>query len=46
MGVLFGVLGVVLATPMAIVTIVMIQMLYIQDVLNEDVRLMGDHVHE
>jgi predicted PurR-regulated permease PerM len=43
MGVLFGVMGVLLATPLALVGIVVIQMLYIEDVLKDEVRIMGRH---
>ena len=43
MGVLFGVLGLLLATPLAVVTIVMVQMLYVEDVLGDDVKVMGEH---
>ncbi|MBD3257778.1 AI-2E family transporter [candidate division GN15 bacterium] len=43
MSVLFGILGMLLATPLALVGIVMIQMLYVEDVLHDDVRIMGHH---
>jgi predicted PurR-regulated permease PerM len=43
MGVLFGILGIFLATPFAVVVIVAVQTLYIQDVLNEDTVVMGVH---
>ncbi|MFB6278710.1 MAG: AI-2E family transporter [Salinibacter sp.] len=38
-----GAAGVLLATPLAIVLIVLIQMLYVEDVLGEDVALLGEH---
>lgn len=41
-GVLFGALGVVLAAPLAVVLIVAVQMLYVQDVLGEEVKILGD----
>lgn len=43
MSVLFGVMGMLLATPLALVAIVVIQMLYIEDVLKDKVRIMGQH---
>jgi predicted PurR-regulated permease PerM len=42
MAVLFGGLGVLLATPLAVVIIVLIQMLYIHDVLRDRIRLLGE----
>jgi predicted PurR-regulated permease PerM len=42
MAVLFGGLGVLLATPIAVVIIVLIQMLYIHDVLGDRIRLLGE----
>lgn len=41
LGVLFGTIGVLLATPMAVVSIVLVQMLYIQDLLGRDVEVLG-----
>lgn len=38
-----GAVGVLLATPLTIVLIVLIQMLYVEDVLGEDVSLLGEH---
>jgi predicted PurR-regulated permease PerM len=35
--------GVLLATPLTIVLIVLIQMLYVEDVLGEEVSLLGEH---
>lgn len=42
MGVLFGALGVFIATPLAVVAIVLVQMLYIEDVLGEPVTPLGE----
>jgi predicted PurR-regulated permease PerM len=42
MGILFGFLGVLLATPFSVVIIVLVQMLYVQDVLGNRVRILGD----
>ena len=41
LGMAGGVLGVLLATPLAVVTVVLLQMLYVQDALGEDVEVMG-----
>lgn len=43
MGILFGFLGVLLATPLAVTVMVLIQMLYVQDVLGRPVRVVGQH---
>lgn len=42
MGVLFGFYGVVLATPMVVAIIVLVQMLYVQDLLNTEVTVLGE----
>lgn len=42
LGVLFGPWGVVLAVPIAAVLVVSVKMLYLEDVLGEDVRLPGE----
>jgi len=42
MGVLFGSLGVLIATPLAAVVIITVQMLYIQDTLGDTVTVLGD----
>jgi predicted PurR-regulated permease PerM len=42
-GALFGVVGVLLATPIAVAAIVLIQMLYVQDILGEEVDVIGAH---
>lgn len=41
MGVLFGLLGLLLATPLAVVIIVLTQMLYLQGVLGDRVEVLG-----
>lgn len=41
-GVLGGLPGVILATPLAVVAAVAIQMLYVEDVLGESVEVLGD----
>ena len=43
MGLFYGLFGVLLATPTAVVVIVLIQMLYVQDVLKYPVRILGEH---
>jgi predicted PurR-regulated permease PerM len=43
LGLLAGILGLFLATPLAVVAVVALQMLYLQDVLGEDVTLLDDH---
>ena len=40
---LFGTLGVVFSTPLTVVAIVLIQTLYLQDVLGEKVAVIGEH---
>lgn len=42
MAVLFGGMGVLLATPIAVVVIVVVQMLYVQDVLGDRMKLLGE----
>ncbi len=41
MGLLAGAVGVLLATPLAVVIVVLIQMLYVQDVLKDRIAVMG-----
>lgn len=41
-GVLFGPMGVLLATPLALVALVMVRSLYLRDVLGEDVPIPGE----
>lgn len=43
MGLFYGLFGVLLATPTAVVVIVLIQMLYVQDRLGYPVRILGEH---
>ncbi len=43
MGVLAGAFGVLLATPLAVIIIVLVQMLYIQDVLGDKIKILGEH---
>lgn len=38
---LFGIMGIVFSTPLTVVAIVLVQMLYVQDVLDEDVTVLG-----
>jgi predicted PurR-regulated permease PerM len=42
MGVLFGLLGLLLATPLTVSAIVLVQALYVQDVLGEPIELLGE----
>lgn len=41
-GVLAGFIGVVLAEPLAVLTAILVQMLYIEDLLGDSVRVMGE----
>ena len=41
LGTLLGFTGILVATPLAVTLIVLIQMLYVEDVLGDDVRLLG-----
>jgi predicted PurR-regulated permease PerM len=43
MGVLLGFLGLLLATPLVVVFIVLTQMIYVRGVLGDPVRLLGEH---
>lgn len=43
MGVVFGVMGLIVATPLMVAGIVAVQMLYVQDRLGRDVAVMGQH---
>ena len=45
MGVLFGVLGVLLATPLVVAVIVLIQIYYVQAVLGEEAVVLGSRHH-
>ncbi len=42
-GTLLGILGMLLATPLGVLAIVLIQMLYVEDVLGDKVKIMGKH---
>jgi predicted PurR-regulated permease PerM len=42
-GVLLGFLGILLATPLVVVITVLVQMLYVEQVLGEKVKILGDH---
>jgi predicted PurR-regulated permease PerM len=44
-GTFYGLLGVLLATPIAIVIIVLVQMLYIRDIIKDPVKVLGEHHH-
>lgn len=41
LGVLAGLVGVAVATPIAVVVVILVQMLYVEDVLGDDVEVMG-----
>lgn len=43
MGLFYGLFGVLIATPLAVVAIVTIQILYVQNILGDPVRLLGEH---
>lgn len=45
MGVLAGATGIFLATPLAVSVIVVLQMLYVESVLGDSVRVLGQHGH-
>ena len=40
---LFGLGGVIFSTPLTVVAIILVQMLYVQDVLGEKVKVLGTH---
>lgn len=40
-GLVFGIAGVILATPLAVIAMVLIGMLYVQDVLGKDIKVPG-----
>lgn len=40
---LFGLAGVIFSTPLTVVGIILVQMLYVQDVLGENVAVLGTH---
>jgi predicted PurR-regulated permease PerM len=41
MGALMGIMGVLFATPLAVVFIILIQMLYVRDVLGDSIKILG-----
>jgi predicted PurR-regulated permease PerM len=41
-GMVAGIVGVILATPLAVVATVVVQMLYVEDVLHEEIEVMGE----
>jgi predicted PurR-regulated permease PerM len=41
LGVLAGAVGIALATPLSVAVVVLVQMLYVEDVLGDDVPVMG-----
>lgn len=43
LGYFYGLFGVLLATPLAVVTIVLVQMIYVQDTLGDRVAVLGSH---
>jgi predicted PurR-regulated permease PerM len=45
LGVLAGIVGILLATPIAVTVIVLVQKLYIEQALHEPVSVLGDHGH-
>ena len=45
-GMLFGPLGVILATPLAVVGLVLVQQLYVRDALGDDVTVAGENERE
>ncbi len=45
-GVLAGIMGLLLATPLAVVVAILVQMLYIEDTLGDSVRVMGERPSE
>lgn len=42
-GVLFGYMGVLFASPLAIVFVILVQTLYVEDTLGESVKILGAH---
>jgi len=43
MGAMFGLFGLLLATPLTVAALVLVQMLYIEDVLGERIHVAGEH---
>lgn len=46
MGVLAGAFGIAVATPIAVVAVVLVQMLYVEDALGDDVEVLGEREEE
>ena len=42
-GILFGFMGVLFASPLCIIVVILVQTLYVQDVLGEPVKVLGAH---
>jgi len=42
-GVMFGILGVLLATPLAVAAIIVVQLVYVEDVLGDSATVLGTH---
>ncbi len=42
-GIVFGFIGLLLATPLSIVSVILVQMLYVEDVLDESIKILGTH---
>jgi len=40
-GLVFGVAGIILATPLAVIAMVLVGMFYVQDVLGKEVKIPG-----
>lgn len=40
-GLLAGILGIIVATPLAVATIIIVQVVYVEDILGDDVKVMG-----
>ncbi len=43
---LFGIMGIIFSTPLTVVVIVLVQTLYVEDVLGEKVAVLGEHEKE
>ena len=41
LGVLLGFAGLIVATPLTVATIILVQMLYVEDILDDDVKVLG-----
>lgn len=45
-GILFGFMGVLFASPLCIIMVILVQTLYVEDVLGESVKILGAHTRE